>query len=106
MNTDLFTDKEKEIFDNLKMVLDPEIGISIVDLGLIYDVKLEGTTAFVNMTYTSMACPAGPQMKEEVEYYALRIDGVESVVVQIVWVPKWDPKIMASDEAKDILGIL
>ncbi len=106
MNTDLFTDKEREIYDNLKMVLDPEIGISIVDLGLIYDVKMEGTTCFVNMTYTSMACPAGPQMKEEVELYALRVDNVESVVVQIVWVPKWDPKIMASDEAKDFLGIL
>lgn len=57
------------------------------------------------MTYTSMACPAGPQMKQEIEDQALRVDGIDEVVVEVVWNPKWDPREMASEEAKMQMGI-
>ncbi|MCZ8343900.1 MAG: metal-sulfur cluster assembly factor [Leptospira sp.] len=99
------TEIEKEVLKSIHSVEDPEIGISLVELGLIYDVKVEGEKADITMTYTSLACPAGPQMKADVENHALRVDGIQEAVVTIVWNPKWNPKDMASEEAKMMLGI-
>ncbi|TGL70820.1 metal-sulfur cluster assembly factor [Leptospira levettii] len=99
------TEKEWEVYHSIRTVEDPEIGISLVELGLIYDVKVEGEKAEVTMTYTSLACPAGPQMKQDIENHALRVDGISEVVVHVVWNPKWEPRSMASEEAKMQMGI-
>lgn len=101
----LETDLEKKIYEALSNVLDPEIGLPITELGLIYEVKAEGNTAKIKMTYTSMACPAGPQMKRDVEENCLRVEGIDACEVEVVWSPKWNPREMASDFAKEYLGI-
>ena len=98
---------KEEIFQTLKPIQDPELGISIVDLGLIYDAKYDETTkkVFVEMTLTSPGCPVGPQLMAAVHTKAAAIEGVKDAEVKLIWTPKWDPKIMASEEAKDQLGI-
>ncbi|ASV12258.1 metal-sulfur cluster assembly factor [Leptospira santarosai] len=96
---------EGQIYEEVKKVEDPEIGISIVELGLIYRIKVEDGKAKIDMTYTSMACPVGPQMKQQVKDHALRVEGITDVEVEVVWVPKWDPREMATEEAKMDLGI-
>ncbi|MCZ8239605.1 MAG: metal-sulfur cluster assembly factor [Leptospiraceae bacterium] len=101
----LETDLEKAIYTQIENVQDPEIGLPITELGLIYEVKALESRALIKMTYTSMACPAGAQMKAEVEEACLRVDGIDAVEVEIVWSPKWNPKDMASEFAKDTLGI-
>jgi metal-sulfur cluster biosynthetic enzyme len=95
-----------EIGEALKNVYDPEIGINIVDLGLIYgvDKSPEGEVK-VTMTLTSPACPLGPVIIDQIQYVAGRLPGVENVNVDFVWVPTWDPRTMASEEAKAELGI-
>ncbi len=101
----LETDLEKAVYEAISNVRDPEIGIPITELGLIYEIQVANTQANIKMTYTSMACPSGPQMKKEVEENALKVEGIESVNVEVVWSPKWNPREMASDMAKDFLGI-
>ena len=95
-----------DILESLKEVYDPEIGINIVDLGLIYDViKHEDGQVDVKMTLTSPACPLGPVIIDQVQYIAGRLPGVEHTNVEFVWTPTWDPREMASEEAKAELGI-
>ncbi|MGJ4788089.1 metal-sulfur cluster biosynthetic enzyme [Leptospira hartskeerlii] len=96
---------EKRVYAEIHRVEDPEIGISVAELGLIYKIQVEGDKARIEMTYTSMACPAGPQMKKDIQDNALRVEGINSVDVEVVWTPKWDPRAMASEEAKMDLGI-
>jgi metal-sulfur cluster biosynthetic enzyme len=98
---------EKQVIEVLRPIKDPEIHISIVDLGLIYgvDVQDEGRKLKVRMTLTSPACPVGPELVSAVQMMAQSIEEVEDVQVEMVWDPPWDPKTMASDDAKDILGI-
>jgi len=97
---------EARVLDSLSEIEDPEIGVMIVDLGLIYDVRVnEENKAKIKMTFTSMACPAGPSLKSQVLSNAMRVDGITDVDVEIVWTPKWDPRIMASEDAKMVLGI-
>lgn len=97
---------EQRVYDSLKDIEDPELGILIDELGLIYDVRVnEEGKVKIKMTFTSMACPAGPSLKSQALSNALRVDGVTDVEVEIVWTPKWDPRIMASEDAKMILGI-
>ncbi|MBE7410711.1 MAG: metal-sulfur cluster assembly factor [Leptospiraceae bacterium] len=98
------TDLEKTLYESIRLVDDPEIGISLMELGLIYDIRIEGNKVFVEMTLTSLACPLGPQLQSEVYNACLRVDGIEDAEVNIVWSPRWDPREMASDEAKMELG--
>jgi metal-sulfur cluster biosynthetic enzyme len=95
------------IFDAIRPVSDPEIRISIVELGLVYDVELEngGKDVTVKMTLTSPMCPVGPMIMSAVHENVALLPGVENVSVELVWDPPWDPRVMASDEAKDQLGI-
>jgi metal-sulfur cluster biosynthetic enzyme len=94
-----------QIWQEIARVEDPEIGISIKELGLIYSVEVQDKKAIVNMTLTSMGCPAGPELKAGVHAACTRVPGIEEAEVEVVWVPKWDPRQMASEEAKMILGI-
>ena len=98
---------KENVLEALKPIQDPELSISIVDLGLIYDVHFqnEGKKILVEMTLTSPGCPVGPQLMAAVHTKAAGIPGIEDAEVKLVWTPKWDPKIMASEDAKDQLGI-
>jgi metal-sulfur cluster biosynthetic enzyme len=86
-------------------IKDPEIGLGVVDLGLIYDVILDGAKLTIMMTLTTPACPYGPELMENVKKAALRIKGVKEVQIELIWSPPWNPTEMASDYAKDVLGI-
>ncbi len=96
-----------EVFEAIRPVTDPEIRIGIVDLGLVYDVDIdnEGKDVNVKMTLTSPMCPVGPMIMTAVHENVALIPGVENVNVELVWDPPWDPRLMASDEAKDQLGL-
>ncbi len=88
-------------------VLDPELYLSVVDLGLFYgaDVSPDGKHVTITMTLTSPMCPAGPQILGEVKRRAEALEGVEKVEVALVWEPPWNPAEMATEEVKDTLGI-
>ncbi len=91
----------------LQPVKDPEIGLSIVDLGLIRGVEVdpkEGTVT-IKMTLTSPMCPLGPEIVEAARFAVSRLEGVTRADVDLVWTPPWDPRIDASDDVKAMLGI-
>lgn len=100
---------EESVRSALKNVIDPEIGLNIVDLGLIYkvDVREEGRQVVVDMTLTTPACPAGPQIVEQAHQEVLNLNQVykdiETVNINLVWTPFWNPEMM-TQEAKDELG--
>jgi metal-sulfur cluster biosynthetic enzyme len=96
-----------DVLETLKTVFDPEIGINIVDLGLIYDVnELDEPGGFrVTFTLTTPACPVGPMIQAQIQEAVQNMDGVDEVETEIVFSPPWDPREMASDEAKFELGI-
>ena len=81
----------------LQSVEDPELKMSVVDLGLIYKIDVqEGKKVTVDMTLTSPGCPVGPLIQSQIYYKLMDLDKIDDVVVNIVWDPPWDPKIMAS----------
>uniref|UniRef100_E6Q0Z9 MIP18 family-like domain-containing protein n=1 Tax=mine drainage metagenome TaxID=410659 RepID=E6Q0Z9_9ZZZZ len=97
-----------QVREALAEVKDPELNLGIIELGLLYDVTVEGAKGehvTVTMTLTSPMCPVGPLFKQSVEDRAKAVDGVESVKVEITFSPPWDPKTMASDDVKVALGI-
>ncbi|HET7037743.1 MAG TPA: metal-sulfur cluster assembly factor [Thermomicrobiaceae bacterium] len=97
-----------EVREALKEVYDPEIGVNIVDLGLVYDVDLEEddgkTGVLITMTLTSMGCPLGPVIMQEVNRALGELPELGEIGVNLVWSPPWTPDMM-SEEAKDELGI-
>ena len=94
---------QEEVFDALRAVEDPELGMDIVELGLLYDVEVEGQRVTVIHTLTSMGCPVGPMIQENVDQVVRALPGVEDVDVELTWDPPWSPEKM-SDDAKFILG--
>jgi metal-sulfur cluster biosynthetic enzyme len=94
----------EEVFEALHQVEDPELGMDIVELGLVYDVAVDGPTVKVTHTLTSMGCPAGPMIQEDIDS-AVRsnFEAVENVELELTWDPPWTPERM-SDDAKFILG--
>ena len=102
---------EAKVRDILKTVFDPEIGINIVDLGLVYGIELEdseeheGKKAVVTHTLTTPACPVGPMIRAQIEQAVQNLEGVDAVETELVFSPPWDPREMCSDEAKFELGI-
>jgi metal-sulfur cluster biosynthetic enzyme len=98
---------EAEMMAALRPIVDPEIHLPIVDLGLIYGVQFDGNgTVKVRMTLTSPACPVGSLLQAQVHAAALKLPGVQEVKVELVWEPPWDPRTMASDDVKMELGLL
>lgn len=89
----------------LQPVQDPEMFMSLVDLGLIYNIFLDGDAATVKMTLTTPACPSAGYLVEQVKNRLLEHPAVNKADVMLVFEPKWDPRTMASDEVKDKLGI-
>jgi metal-sulfur cluster biosynthetic enzyme len=95
---------EEHLREALKQVIDPEIGINIVDLGLVYEINVaEGGKVEVNMTLTSPGCPLGPIIHAQVNNAVGDIEGVTGVTVNIVWSPPGRPEMM-SEDAKLELG--
>ena len=92
-----------EVIEALRQVEDPELGMDIVDLGLLYDVEVEGPRVKVTHSLTSMGCPVGPLIQEDINRVAREVPGVEDVDVELTWDPPWTPDKM-SDDAKFILG--
>ena len=95
---------EDAVFNAVKGIIDPEVGINIVDMGLIYGVDIETDTVNITMTLTSPGCPAGGQLINGTQHVTQQLDGVEEVNVNVVWTPRWTPEMM-TEEAKDELGI-
>jgi metal-sulfur cluster biosynthetic enzyme len=91
--------------DKLWEVKDPEINLSIVDLGLVYDIEYDAGVVTVTMTLTSPGCPLGPIIRGEAYAKLKELPGVDDVDVNIVWSPPWDPRTMASEDVKMMLGI-
>ena len=94
-----------EVFQQLTPIQDPEIHLGIVDLGLIYDAKIEEDAVTVVMTLTSPTCPFGPELIEQVKQAVITMDGVSNVEVEVTFDPPWNPYEMASEDVKDELGI-
>ena len=98
--------KYDEVVEALKDVIDPEIGVNIYDLGLIYGVEVSPeASAVVTMTLTTPHCPVAESMPGEVELRVGAVPGIRDAEVNLVWDPPWDPQKM-SDEAKLELGML
>jgi metal-sulfur cluster biosynthetic enzyme len=92
------------LIEALKEVIDPELMVNIVDLGLVYDVEQKGAKVSVNMTLTSPACPVGPQIVAQAKMALERLDDVDEAEITLVMTPPWSPERM-TDDARDQLGI-
>jgi metal-sulfur cluster biosynthetic enzyme len=93
----------EEVLETLHQVEDPELGMDIVDLGLLYDVEVDGPKVKVTYSLTSMGCPAGAMIQEDIERVVRELDGVEDVESELTFEPPWTPDRM-SEDAKFILG--
>lgn len=105
MDKDSLSPKEKEVFEALKNVIDPELGVSLVDLGLIYSVEIdEHNICHINWTLTTIGCPIIELLQDMIKKAALQVDGVEKCEAKLVYYPQWTPKMM-SQVARLTLGI-
>lgn len=95
---------EAALIDALRQVIDPELMINVVDLGLVYGVEQEEEKVKVEMTLTSPACPAGPQIVSQAKMALEKLEGVKEAEIKLVLSPPWTPDRM-TDEARDQLGI-
>jgi metal-sulfur cluster biosynthetic enzyme len=94
---------EEEIMDALSNVIDPELGLDFVELGLIYGVQVDDGHVRVTFTLTTPGCPIGPQVTEQIDEFVGEVDGVKSVESEMVFTPPWSPERM-SEDAKFALG--
>ena len=94
---------DPRLLEALREVSDPELPLSVVDMGLIYGAWLEGRTVYVKLTYTSMGCPCADFIVDDIRERLLHESGVERVEVEIVWDPPWS-KRMLSEDARDELA--
>jgi metal-sulfur cluster biosynthetic enzyme len=92
-----------EVTDALRDVIDPELGLDFVELGLIYEVAVDGGNVNVTYTLTSPGCPIGPQVSEQIEEFVSDLEGVDAVTPTMTFTPPWTPELM-SDDAKFALG--
>ena len=92
-----------EVMEVLRTVEDPELGMDVVDLGLVYEVEVEDATAKVLYSLTSMGCPAGPLIAQDMDGAVRQVEGIENVELELTFDPPWTPDRM-SDDAKFILG--
>jgi metal-sulfur cluster biosynthetic enzyme len=92
-----------QIVEALENVIDPELGLDFVSLGLVYDIEVEGSDVHVTFTLTSPGCPIGPQVSEQIQEFVAELDGVERVFPKMTFSPPWSPDRM-SEDAKFALG--
>ncbi len=98
--------QEDVVRESLRTVVDPELGVNIVDLGLVYGVEVNENDVVVKLTLTSPACPLGAVIQAQAHQAVKKLPWVKEVKIDLVWTPRWDPKKMASEEALMDLGIL
>jgi len=84
----------KLIADRLKLVLDPEVGLNIIDLGLVYDIEYSKTTVKVTVSMTTMGCPMTRYIRMSIENVLLKIPGIKQPEVEIIWSPAWSPEMI------------
>jgi metal-sulfur cluster biosynthetic enzyme len=92
-----------DVTDALRDVIDPELGLDFVELGLIYDVEIDGGKVKVTYTLTTPGCPIGPQVSEQMIEFVSELEGVQEVVPEMTFTPAWSPDLM-SEDAKFALG--
>jgi metal-sulfur cluster biosynthetic enzyme len=91
------------VTEALSNVIDPELGLDFVELGLVYGVEIDGGTVEITFTLTTPACPIGPQVSEQMQEFVGEIEGVQEVIPTMVFSPPWSPDKM-SEDAKFALG--
>jgi metal-sulfur cluster biosynthetic enzyme len=96
---------KEQVYEALQDCYDPEIPVNIVDLGLVYDVEINGETVAVKMTLTAPGCGMGTMIAADARQRILALDDVVEATVDLVWDPPWNPS-MISEEAKQKLGIV
>jgi metal-sulfur cluster biosynthetic enzyme len=96
---------EDLVREQLKEVYDPELQMSIMELGLVYDVEVDGGSVKVTYTLTTPACPLGPVIDGQIKNLVMELPEVKEVVSEVTFTPPWDPRTMASDDVKMQLGI-
>ena len=94
---------QEEVLDALSNVIDPELGLDFVELGLIYGVEIADGHVHVTFTLTTPGCPIGPQVTEQIEEFVGDVEGVKTVESEMVFTPPWSPERM-SEDAKFALG--
>ena len=94
---------KERVLEVLKNVHDPELGVNIVDLGLVYGVEIQDKTVHVTYTLTTMGCPIGPLIEAEMKQFLSGVEGIDEVNAEMVLRPPWTPEMM-SEEAKAALG--
>lgn len=95
---------EEELIEALKQVIDPELMVNIVDLGLVYSVMIDDRQVNIEMTLTSPSCPAGPQIIHQSKMAVEQVPGVAKASIRLTMSPPWTPARM-TDDARDMLGI-
>jgi metal-sulfur cluster biosynthetic enzyme len=92
-----------DVEDALTNVIDPELGLDFVELGLIYEIAIEDDEVYITFTLTSPGCPIGPQVADQIREYVGELEGVAKVHPKMVFSPPWTPELM-SEDAKFALG--
>ncbi|MCK4319801.1 metal-sulfur cluster assembly factor [Candidatus Micrarchaeota archaeon] len=95
---------KKKVLEKLKEVIDPEVGVNVVDLGLIYGVEVKGDTIVIKMSFTTPSCPLLGFLVNQVQEKAKELKEVKEVKVELVWDPPWSPERI-SEEGKRVMGL-
>ncbi len=95
---------KEQVLEQMKEVSDPEIGMDVVNLGLVYDVEINDDRVYIKMTMTAPTCPVTPWILSEAQRVVENLEGVEAADVELVWEPPWNPEMM-TDEAKEALNM-
>lgn len=98
------SDQEREVYQALKKVIDPELKVDIVDLGLIYGIEVINKTCKIIMTLTIMGCPLSEWLNNAITKAAKSVDNINECQIKLVWYPQWNPSMM-SRVARMTLGI-
>jgi len=92
-----------EVEEALTNVIDPELGLDFVELGLVYEIEVDGSDVNITFTLTSPGCPIGPQVSDQMKEFVGELDGVNNVTPSMTFTPAWTPDLM-SEDAKFALG--
>ena len=93
----------EDVQEALTNVIDPELGLDFVELGLVYEIEVDGQDVNITLTLTSPGCPIGPQVSDQMKEFVGELDGVENVHPHMTFNPPWTPDLM-SEDAKFALG--
>jgi metal-sulfur cluster biosynthetic enzyme len=95
---------EEQIYNTLRKLLDPELGVNIVDLGLVYDVQIQDGKVAIRMTLTTRGCPMHASFVQAVERAVRELPGVTGVTAEVVWEPAWNPDMISPEGKRALAG--